>query len=129
MLYDRNDYLPKADYTKACKVPEGAVKLRGASYTIAHTIDENSLFSGFGIKQGMATSLFSYGTGICDWCADVLIISVNAFGYSNTTCRHLSEFLKRYTSIDYTRLKEVYDHEQPIAGQFVKIEDVTVLFV
>lgn len=129
MIYDRSDRLPKSDYAKACKVPDGAVKLRGASYTIASQIDENSLFSGFGIKHGMATSLFSYGRGICDYCADVLIIDVNAFSYSNTTCRHISEFLKRYTHIEYTDLKREYVHADPISGQYIEVGETTVLFV
>ena len=129
MMYDRNDYLPKAEYAKACKVPKGAVKLRGASYTKSTVFGEESLFNGFGIKQGMATSLFSYGRGICDYCADVLIMDVNAFSYSNTTCRHISEFLKLYTHLEYTDLKREYDYADPIAGQFIKVGDTTILFV
>ena len=129
MRYDSTNYLSSKEYAKACKTPIGCVKLMGASYTKASLIDESSFFRGFGINQGMYTTLYSYGTSICDWCADVLIISLDAFHYSNTTCRHLSVFLKRYTPLDYPTLKAVYDYEDPIPGQVVKIEDVTVMFV
>lgn len=129
MIYDRDDYLSSADYKKMCKVPKGCTKLRGASYVWPHITSENSDFHKFGIGTAMVSTLVSYDIPICDWCADVLIISVNAFGYSNTTCRHLSEFLRSYTSIDYKTVKALYKCEEPISGQFFEIDGVTVLFV
>jgi hypothetical protein len=129
MIYDRDDYLSSADYKKMCKVPKGCTKLRGASYVFTHGVSENSDFHAFGIDTAEVSTLVSYDTPICDYCANVLIISLNAFGYSNTTCRHLSEFLRRYTSIDYTTVKALYKSEEPIAGQFFVIDGVTVLFV
>lgn len=129
MLYDRSCYLTKSDYARMCKVPKGCTKLRGASYVFPHGVSENSDFHAFGIDTAEVSTLVSYDTPICDWCANVLIIDVNAFSYSNTTCRHISEFLKRYTPITYSQLKREYDYCDPIAGQFIKIDNVTVLFV
>lgn len=129
MIYGNSDYLPKSEYVKACKTPEGAVKLRGASYVIPHEVPESSDFRAFGIDTAEVSTLVSYDTHICDWCANVLIVALDAFSYSNTTCRHFSEFLKRYTPITYSQLKREYDHCDPIEGQLIMIDDVTVLFV
>lgn len=130
MMYDRDNYLSSADYKKACKIPEGCTKLRGASYTKAEVFDEGSYFATmFGIKQGMATTLYSYDTPICDFCADVLLLDIRAFGYSKTTCRHLSEFLRKYTHIDYTTLKTEFSRHDYTLGEIIEIDGSTIMFI
>ena len=130
MIYDRSDYLSKAEYAKMSKVPDGCTKLMGTAYTKAEVFGEGSLFAAqFGISHGMSTTLYSYDVPICDYCANILLLDTHAFEYSRTTCRHLSEFLKRYTHIDYQTLKSEVSRCDYKLGEFIDVDGTTVMFV
>lgn len=93
MLYNGYDYMSREETSELNKRHKDAVRLRGNSWVYF---------------DGACQTLVSYDTTIMSWnmFAHTLYVNHDAFEYSNTTCRHISEFLRKYVDLlDYYTVK------------------------
>lgn len=93
MIYNGYDYLSREETSELVKRHQGAPKLRGNSWVYF---------------DGLEYSLESYDTIVMTWnpFTHTLTVPHNAFDWSNTTRRHISEFLRKYVDyLDYYTVK------------------------
>lgn len=96
MMYDAWDSLERDEVSKLNKVAKqnNWTRLRGSSWVSV---------------QGGVSTLISYETVICDYdpTNNRIVFNYRAFEFSNTTCRHISLFLDRYTNgVNYQECKK-----------------------
>ena len=115
MMYDASDYLTREETSELQRNMKnaGMKRFRGNSFT-------NSK------KQGV-TELWSYRTFIMSWDSvkDELTVNYEAFGFSKTTCSHISRFLKEYTPFDYHTVKDFVTHAD--FGMFKELKHGTII--
>lgn len=97
MMYDRYDYLSREETSELSKRHKDGVRLRGNSWVY---------------DDGESLTLVSYDTTIMTLHRTkpvmTLCIDCRACEYSNSTCRHISEFARKYLynlGIDYYTIK------------------------